>query len=202
MLSIRDTSISTFYKQLHTLQRIFVIFKHILLIAKSLFILNFTTMKMESKQREAFSKVVMALLDAKNLSQRQVALDLDTSPSNFNQRILAGSMRPGMIMQFNKLLSVDLLRLVYLYEQGESLSAIIEYALHPESKAITTGDLQPTTEMYDMIVAQNKTISELQVQIKDLVSQLNKWIEHDMQKAEQQQEVIALIKAQKESNKN
>ena len=159
-------------------------------------------MKMESKQREAFSKVVMALLDAKNLSQRQVALDLDTSPSNFNQRILAGSMRPGMIMQFNKLLSVDLLRLVYLYEQGESLSAIIEYALHPESKAITSGDLQPTTEMYDMIVAQNKTISELQLQIKDLVSQLNKWIEHDMQKAEQQQEVIALIKAQKEGSKN
>jgi len=159
-------------------------------------------MKMESKQREAFSKVVMALLDAKNLSQRQVALDLDTSPSNFNQRILAGSMRPGMIMQFNKLLSVDLLRLVYLYEQGESLSSIIEYALHPESKAITSGELQPSSEMFDMIVAQNKTISELQVQIKDLVSQLNKWIEHDMQKAEQQQEVIALIKAQKESNKN
>ena len=202
MLSIRRASISTFYKQLHTLLCIFVIFKHILLIAKSLFILNFTTMKMESKQREAFSKVVMALLDAKNLSQRQVALDLDTSPSNFNQRILAGSMRPGMIMQFNKLLSVDLLRLVYLYEQGESLSAIIEYALHPESKAITGGDLQPTTEMYDMIVAQNKTISELQLQIKDLVSQLNKWIEHDMQKAEQQQEVIALIKAQKEGSKN
>jgi hypothetical protein len=159
-------------------------------------------MKMESKQREAFSKVVMALLDAKNLSQRQVALDLDTSPSNFNQRILAGSMRPGMIMQFNKLLSVDLLRLVYLYEQGESLSSIIEYALHPESIAITSNESQPSSEMFDMIVAQNKTISELQVQIKDLVSQLNKWIEHDMQKAEQQQEVIALIKAQKESNKN
>lgn len=202
MLFVRHVSISTFYKQLHTLQRIFVIFKHIILIAKSLFMLNFTAMKMESKQREAFSKVVMALLDAKNLSQRQVALDLDTSPSNFNQRILAGSMRPGMIMQFNKLLSVDLLRLVYLYEQGESLSSIIEYALHPESKAITSGELQPSSEMFDMIVAQNKTISELQLQIKDLVSQLNKWIEHDMQKAEQQQEVIALIKAQKEGSKN
>jgi hypothetical protein len=82
------------------------------------------------------------------------------------------------------------------------LSSIIEYALHPESKAITSNESQPSSEMFDMIVAQNKTISELQVQIKDLVSQLNKWIEHDMQKAEQQQEVIALIKAQKESNKN
>lgn len=162
----------------------------------------FTSMKMESKQREAFSKVVMALLDAKNLSQRQVALELDTSPSNFNQRILAGSMRPGMIMQFNKLLEVDLLRLVYLYEQGESLSSIIDQAMKPESKSMSSHEMQPSTELFDMIVAQNKTIAELQLQIKDLVSQLNKWIEHDMQKAEQQQEVIALIKSQKEGSKN
>ena len=181
---------------------IFVIFKHILLIAKSLFMLNFTTMKMESKQREAFSKVVMALLDAKNLSQRQVALELDTSPSNFNQRILAGSMRPGMIMQFNKILGVDLLRLVYLYEQGESLSSIIEHAMNPEARTITSQDMQPTSEMFDMIVSQTKTIAELQLQIKDLVSQLNKWIELDMQKAEQQQEVMALMKAQREGSKN
>ena len=202
MLSIRDASISTFCKHLHTLLRIFVIFKHILLIAKSLFILNFTTMNMESKQREAFSKVVMALLDAKNLSQRQVALELDTSPSNFNQRILAGSMRPGMIMQFNKILGVDLLRLVYLYEQGESLSSIIEHAMNPEARTITSQDMQPTSEMFDMIVSQTKTIAELQLQIKDLVSQLNKWIELDMQKAEQQQEVMALMKAQREGSKN
>ena len=180
---------------------VFVIFKHILLTTKSLFLLNFTNMNMESKQREAFSKVVMALLDAKNLSQRQVALDLDTSPSNFNLRILAGSMRPGMIMQFNKLLNIDLLRLVYLYEQGESLGSIIEYALHAESKSMTSTDLQPTAEMYDMIVAQNKTISELQLQIKDLVSQLHKWLEYDMQKTEQQLEVISMIKAQKEGSK-
>lgn len=180
----------------------FVIFKHILLIAKPLFILNFTTMNMESKQREAFSKVVMALLDAKNLSQRQVALELDTSPSNFNQRILAGSMRPGMIMQFNKILGVDLLRLVYLYEQGESLSSIIEQAMNPEARTSTTQDMQPTSEMFDMIVSQTKTIAELQLQIKDLVSQLNKWIELDIQKSEQQQEVMALMKAQREGSKN
>ena len=41
-----------------------------------------------------------------------------------------------------------------------------------------------------------------QLQIKDLVSQLNKWIELDMQKAEQQQEVMALMKAQREGSKN
>jgi hypothetical protein len=144
----------------------------------------------------------MALLDAKNLSQRQVALELDTSPSNFNQRILAGSMRPSMIMHFNKLLGVDLLRLVYLYEQGESLSSIIEHAMNPESRTMTSQDIQPTSEMFEMIASQTRTIAELQSQIKDLVSQLNKWIEYDMQKAEQQQEVIALIKSQREGSKN
>jgi hypothetical protein len=98
-------------------------------------------------------------------------------------------------------LGVDLLRLVYLYEQGESLGNIIELALQPESKSYHS-DAQPSSEMFEMIVAQNKTISELQIQIKDLVSQLNKWIEHDMLKSEQQNEMIALIKAQKEGSKN
>jgi hypothetical protein len=172
------------------------------LIAKSLFIATFAVMKMESKQREAFSKVVMALLDAKNLSQRQVALELDTSPSNFNQRILAGSMRPGMIMQFNKLLGVDLLRLVYLYEQGESLSSIIEIAAQTDDYAHAGRELQTSSELFDMIAAQNRTIMELQHQIKDLVNQLNKWIEHDLQKSQQQQEVIAFMKAQKAAGKN
>jgi hypothetical protein len=67
---------------------------------------------------------------------------------------------------------------------------------------MTSHDVQPTSEMFEMIVSQSKTISELQLQIKDLVSQLNKWIECDMQKAEQQQEVIALIKAQYAGSKN
>lgn len=172
------------------------------MIAKSLFIATFAVMKMESKQREAFSKVVMALLDAKNLSQRQVALELDTSPSNFNQRILAGSMRPGMIMQFNKLLGVDLLRLVYLHEQGESLSSIIEIASQSDDYEHAGREPQPSSELYEMIVSQSRTITELQLQIKDLVNQLNKWIEHDMQKSQQQQEVIALMKAQKTAGKN
>jgi len=138
--------------------------------------LTFVIMKMESKQREAFSKVVMALLDAKNLSQRQVALELDTSPSNFNQRILAGSMRPGMIMQFNKLLGVDLLRSVYLYEQGESLSSIIENAAS-ESMTSFGSTAQPTSELYELVLAQSKAIGDLQAQVKELSSQLSNWMD-------------------------
>ena len=166
-----------YIQSVHFTHHLFVNFKHIILIAKSLFMLTFVTMKMESKQREAFSKVVMALLDAKNLSQRQVALELDTSPSNFNQRILAGSMRPGMIMQFNKLLGVDLLRLVYLYEQGESLSSIIENA-GKESATSNTYSNQPSSELYELVVAQSHAISTLQEQVSQLTVQLQHWMDN------------------------
>jgi hypothetical protein len=142
----------------------------------------------------------MALLDAKNLSQRQVALDLDTSPSNFNQRILAGSMRPGMIMELNKMLGVDLLKLTAQYEQGESLSSVIEEALRPKVSSIT--HTSASLDLHEMIVTQNKTISELQFQIKDLITQLKRLIQQDMQKTEQQLEILLLLKDQRTQSNN
>ena len=163
---------------------------------------NFVNMKMDSKQREGFSKVVLALLDAKNLSQRKVALDLDTSPSNFNQRILAGSMRPGMIMHFNKLLNVDLLRLVNYYEQGETLNSILEHALQPEKKVSVKTDIQPSIEMYEMIATQTKTISELQLQITDLVTKVNTWIDYNMLKSEQQIDAEPNLKSSQEGSQH
>ena len=192
----------TFSKPSRTLNHFFVTFEHILLIAKSLFMFNFVNMKMDLKQREGFSKVVLALLDAKNLSQRQVALDLDTSPSNFNQRILAGSMRPGMIMHFNKLLNVDLLRLVNYYEQGETLNSILEHALQPEKKVSVKTDIQPSIEMYEMIATQTKTISELQLQITDLVTKVNTWIDYNMLKSEQQIDAEPNLKSSQEGSQH
>ncbi len=155
---------------------VFVIFKHKLLIPKELFRLNFTNMKMESKRREAFSKVVMALLDAKNLSQRQIALELDTSPSNFNQRILAGSMRPDMIMEFNRILRVDLLKLVELYEQGQNLNAIINQALEPEANA-THHSHESSDNLLSILAEQNRTLSDLKTQIQDMAAQQRKVID-------------------------
>ena len=151
-------------------------------------------MKVDSLQREAFSKVLLALLDAKNLSQRQVALELDTSPSNFNQRILAGSMRPGMIMELNKMLGVDLLKLAAQYEQGASLNAVIEGALRPQHTTLVHSSGEQS--LHDMIVAQNKSITEMQMEIKDLIVQLNKLILQDMQKIDQQSEILLLLKTQ------
>ena len=148
---------------------------------KQLFRPNFTNMKMESKRREAFSKVVMALLDAKNLSQRQVALELDTSASNFNQRILAGSMRPDMIMEFNRNLGVDLLKLIEMYEQGDSLNIIIQQAIQTESKSQHESS-KLSLSLYDMLAQQSAILTSLQTQIQKLVIQ--------------QMEVIELLKAQ------
>ncbi|MFM7106391.1 MAG: hypothetical protein ACKOW8_12815, partial [Flavobacteriales bacterium] len=87
-------------------------------------------MEVREKQQEAFSKVLMALIDAKKVSQRQLAMELDTSPSNFNQRILAGSMRAYMIMHLNEILNVDLIQLVHRHYEGEPLSNVIDYALN------------------------------------------------------------------------
>jgi len=146
--------------------------------------LIFVIMKMEAKQREAFSKVVMGLLHAKNLSQRQVAMELDTSPSNFNQRIVAGSMRPGMIMQFNKLLGVDLLRLVYLYEQGENLITIIDHA-GSDPMTPSGNESKPSTELHELIVAQSKAIKDLKDQLLELTSQLKIWMDQAPPKSNQ-----------------
>jgi len=92
--------------------------------------------------------------------------------------------------------------LVYLHEQGDSLSSIMEIAAQSEDYEHAGREMQPSSELFEMIAAQNRTISELQQQIQDLVNQLNKWIEHDMQKSQQQQEVIALMKSQKAAGEN
>lgn len=133
-------------------------------------------MKMESKRREAFSKVVMALLDAKNLSQRQVALELDTSPSNFNQRILAGSMRPDMIMEFNRILRVDLLKLIEEYERGESLNAIIKLAFESES-SVNHESTEKPNNLFSILTEQNRTLSDLKTQIQEISVQQRKMID-------------------------
>jgi hypothetical protein len=132
-------------------------------------------MEVREKQQEAFSKVLMALIDAKKVSQRQLAMELDTSPSNFNQRILAGSMRPYMIMHLNEILNVDLIQLVHRHYEGEPLSNVIDYALNNApvfSKPL--GKSSPNANQ--TIKQQAETIKGLQTQIKQLMAELNQFI--------------------------
>jgi hypothetical protein len=73
-------------------------------------------------------------------------------------------------------LGVDLLRSVYLYEQGESLSSIIENAAS-ESMTSFGSTAQPTSELYELVLAQSKAIGDLQAQVKELSSQLSNWMD-------------------------
>lgn len=75
---------------------------------------------------EAMRKVIMALLKTKGMSQRQLAIELDTSPSNLNQRINAGSMKPDMILRLDQVLATDVLAFVQRLESGEKWNAILK----------------------------------------------------------------------------
>lgn len=132
-------------------------------------------MEVREKQQEAFSKVLMALIDAKKVSQRQLAMELDTSPSNFNQRILAGSMRAYMIMHLNEILNVDLIQLVHRHYEGEPLSNVIDYALN-NAPAFSKPLGKSSPNANQTIKQQAETIKGLQTQIKQLMAELNQFI--------------------------
>ncbi len=151
------------------------------------------------KQREAFKKVVMALLDAKRLSQRQVALELDTSPSNFNQRILAGSMRPHMIMKLNQIMGVDLLQLVQRHADGAPLIEIVQEAIRQEQGIFNPKVHADTVEFQRIIQHQNDVITGLQAQIKEMMDQMNRWMNQDSQKSENQKDLKRILDAYRKS---
>ena len=151
------------------------------------------------KQREAFKKVVMALLDAKRLSQRQVALELDTSPSNFNQRILAGSMRPHMIMKLNQIMGVDLLQLVQRHADGTPLIEIVQESIRQEQGIFNPKVNADTIEYQRIIQHQNDVITGLQAQIKEMMDQMNRWMNQDSQKSENQKDLKRILDAYRKS---
>ena len=151
----------------------------------------------KEKQREAFKKVVMALLDAKRLSQRQVALELDTSPSNFNQRILAGSMRPHMIMKLNQIMNVDLLQLVQRHADGTPLIEIVQEAIRQEQGIFNPKSNADSIELQRVIHHQNEVITGLQSQIKEMMDQMNRWMNQGSQKSENQKDLKRILDAYK-----
>jgi len=160
---------------------------------------TFVHMDEMEKQREAFKKVVMALLDAKRLSQRQVALELDTSPSNFNQRILAGSMRPHMIMKLNQIMGVDLLQLVQRHADGTPLIEIVQEAIRQEQGIFNPKVNADTIEYQRIIQHQNDVITGLQAQIKEMMDQMNRWMNQDSQKSENQKDLKRILDAYRKS---
>jgi hypothetical protein len=79
-------------------------------------------------------------------------------------------------------LGVDLLKLVELYEQGDSLNKIIQQAIQSDMKSQHEPS-KLSMSLYDMLAEQNGLLISLQTQIQQLVMQ--------------QLEVIELLKAQR-----
>lgn len=131
-----------------------------------------------TKKKEAFKSVVLALLDAKRISQRELAIELDTSPSNLNQRILAGSMRPEMILKINQYLDVDLLGMISRYEKGEQIQLILKEELDP-LKHYKRRENSSFHDLKELIIMQQKSIELLNNQVQLLTSQLHLWMERD-----------------------
>jgi hypothetical protein len=86
-----------------------------------------------------------------------------------------------LIMEFNRNLGVDLLKLIEMYEQGDSLNIIIQQAIQSESKSQHESS-KLSLSLYDMLAQQSAILTSLQTQIQKLVIQ--------------QMEVIELLKAQ------
>lgn len=133
------------------------------------------------KKKEAFKSVILALLDAKRISQRELATELDTSPSNLNQRILAGSMRPDMILKINEQLDVDLLGMIARYEKGEQIQSILKEELDPlkHYKRKESGSYH---DLKELLETQQKSIELLSNQVQILTAQLHLWMERDLLK--------------------
>jgi len=128
-------------------------------------------MSPKTKRNNAFKQVIIALLDHKAMSQRQLSIKLDTSPSNLNQRINAGSMRPDMILKLNEIFNTDILQLTIRHQNGEKLESLMKsldspIALSKESIA----------EFKNTIEEQEKTIVYLQNQVNTLITTIGSLI--------------------------
>lgn len=137
----------------------------------SLVIIQLWIMAKSVKRKAAMTSVILALLKARGMSQRQLALELDASPSNLNQRINAGSMKPEMIMHINRILKADILYLTEKVSQGASINQLLANTVSGADK-----DTLSPVEYQKIIDQQERTISELQEQVSTLISTLQKFV--------------------------
>ncbi len=129
-------------------------------------------MSPKTKRNNAFKQVIIALLDYKVMSQRQLSIMLDTSPSNLNQRINAGSMRPDMILKLNEIFKTDILQLTIRHQNGEKLKSLMKSLDAPNAL-----NKESVTEFKNTIEEQEKTIVYLQNQVNTLITTIGSLIQ-------------------------
>ncbi|MEZ4800620.1 MAG: helix-turn-helix transcriptional regulator [Flavobacteriales bacterium] len=118
---------------------------------------------------EAFRRVLLALISVKGITQRQLAFAIDTSPSNLNQRINAGSMKPEMILKIDKALQTDILAFVQRIENGEKWkNVLMEIESNVPSKPATQKDYD------ELIQDQQRKIAQLEDQVDTLIRTIDR----------------------------
>jgi len=128
-------------------------------------------MSPKTKRNNAFKQVIIALLDHKVMSQRQLSIMLDTSPSNLNQRINAGSMRPDMILKLNEIFNTDILQLTIRQQNGEKIESLMKSLDSPNALS-----KESIAEFKNTIEEQEKTIVYLQNQVNTLITTIGSLI--------------------------
>jgi hypothetical protein len=128
-------------------------------------------MSPKTKRNNAFKQVIIALLDHKVMSQRQLSIKLDTSPSNLNQRINAGSMRPDMILKLNEIFNTDILQLTIRHQNGEKIESLMKSLDSPNALS-----KESIAEFKNTIEEQEKTIVYLQNQVNTLITTIGSLI--------------------------
>ena len=129
-------------------------------------------MSPKTKRNNAFKQVIITLLDHKVMSQRQLSIKLDTSPSNLNQRINAGSMRPDMILKLNEIFNTDILQLTIRHQNGEKIESLMKSLDSPNAL-----NKESVAEFKNTIEEQEKTIVYLQNQVNTLITTIGSLIQ-------------------------
>jgi hypothetical protein len=104
-----------------------------------------------------------------------------------------------MIMKLNQIMGVDLLQLVQRHADGTPLIEIVQEAIRQEQGIFNPKVNADTIEYQRIIQHQNDVITGLQAQIKEMMDQMNRWMNQDSQKSENQKDLKRILDAYRKS---
>jgi len=142
-------------------------------------------------KENSLTAVVVALLNKKKMTQKELAYALDTTPSNLSARLKAGSMTSKMMRAVSKILGEDLIGLTVRHESGESIDSILENQEPKLSESIEL-ELSPE-EVKEVLLNAKRDQEELKEEFHQLVAQVKTWIQHDLEKSRRQEDLINML---------
>lgn len=146
---------------------------------------------MAEKKENSLTAVLVALLNKKKMTQKELAYALDTTPSNLSARLKAGSMTSKMMRAISKILGEDLVALIVRHEAGESVESILD---NKEPKLSESIEFELTTdEVKEVLLNAKKDQDQLKQEFNQLVGQIKTWIQHDLEKSRRQEELINML---------